>query len=100
MTAEFALAPLEIDNLLAGHPDVAAVLCAGVPDASVGERLHAIVVRRAGATVTEAALRAWAGERIERYKLPDAIHFHDALPLGRTGKADRGAIAALVGRRK
>jgi acyl-CoA synthetase (AMP-forming)/AMP-acid ligase II len=90
------IAPLEVDNLLAAHPDVAAVLCAGVPDASVGERLHAIVVRRPGATVTEAALRAWAGERIERYKLPDAIHFHDALPLGRTGKADRGAVAALI----
>jgi acyl-CoA synthetase (AMP-forming)/AMP-acid ligase II len=67
-----------------------------VPDVSVGERLHAIVVRRPGATVTEVALRAWAGERIERYKLPDAIHFHDALPLGRTGKADRGAVAALI----
>jgi acyl-CoA synthetase (AMP-forming)/AMP-acid ligase II len=90
------IAPLEVDNLIAAHPDVAAVLCAGVPDVSVGERLHAIVVRRPGATVTEAALRAWAGERIERYKLPDAIHFHDALPLGRTGKADRSAVAALI----
>jgi acyl-CoA synthetase (AMP-forming)/AMP-acid ligase II len=94
------IAPLEVDNLLASHPDIAAALCAGVADGAVGERLHAIVVRRAGATVTEAELRAWASERIERYKLPDAIHFHDALPLGRTGKADRGAIAGLVGRPK
>ncbi len=93
------IAPLEVDNLLAAHPDVAAVLCAGVPDEASGERLHAIVVRRPGASVTEAALRAWAGERIERYKLPDTIHFHDALPLGRTGKADRSAVKALVGER-
>jgi len=79
---------------------VSAGLLVGVADGAAGERLHAIVVRRAGATVTEAELRAWASERIERYKLPDAIHFHDALPLGRTGKADRGAIAGLVGRPK
>jgi acyl-coenzyme A synthetase/AMP-(fatty) acid ligase len=90
------IAPLEIDGLLAEHPDVAAALTAGVPDAQVGERLHVVVVARPGAALDEAALRAWAAERIERYKLPDAFHFRDALPLGRTGKADRGAVASLV----
>jgi long-chain acyl-CoA synthetase len=67
-----------------------------VPDPQVGERLHVVVVPRPGTSLNEAALRAWAAERIERYKLPDVIHFRDALPLGRTGKADRGAVAALV----
>jgi long-chain acyl-CoA synthetase len=90
------IAPLEIDGLLAEHPDVAAALTAGVPDAQVGERLHVVVVARPGAALDEVALRAWAAERIERYKLPDAFHFRDALPLGRTGKADRGAVARLV----
>src|SRR4029077_20479434 len=42
------LAPLEIDNLLAEHPDVAAALCAGVPDEPLGEVIHAVVVPRAG----------------------------------------------------
>jgi long-chain acyl-CoA synthetase len=92
------IAPLEIDGLLAEHPDVAAALAAGVPDAQVGERLHVVIVARPGAALDEATLRAWAAERIERYKLPDAFHFRDALPLGRTGKADRGAVAALVSR--
>jgi long-chain acyl-CoA synthetase len=90
------IAPLEIDGLLAEHPDVAAALTAGVPDAHVGERLHVVVVARPGAALDEASLRAWAAERIERYKLPDAFHFRDALPLGRTGKADRGAVVRLV----
>jgi long-chain acyl-CoA synthetase len=90
------IAPLEIDALLSEHPDVSAALAAGVPDPQVGERLHVVVVPRPGTSLNEAALRAWAAERIERYKLPDIIHFRDALPLGRTGKADRGAVAALV----
>ena len=53
------IAPLEIDNLLAGHPDVAAALCAGVPDARLGEVIHAVVVPRNGAALDPAALRAW-----------------------------------------
>jgi long-chain acyl-CoA synthetase len=51
------VAPLEIDNLIAEHPDVAAALCAGVPDERLGEVIHAAVVRRDGATLDAAALR-------------------------------------------
>ena len=90
------IAPLELDNLFGEHPDVAAALTAGVPDSDVGERLHVLVVRRPGASISAAELRIWASARIERYKLPDAIHFRDALPSGRTGKADRGAVVPLV----
>src|ERR1700730_12548564 len=43
------IAPLEIDNLLGEHPDVAAALCAGVPDERLGEVIHAVIVPRAGA---------------------------------------------------
>ena len=43
------IAPLEIDNLLAEHPDIAAALCAGVADERLGEVIHAVVVPRAGA---------------------------------------------------
>src|SRR5262249_23665839 len=50
------IAPLEIDNLLAEHPDVAAALCAGVPDERLGEVIHAVVVPRAGSRLDTAAL--------------------------------------------
>jgi len=87
------IAPLEIDNLLAEHPDVAAALCAGVPDERLGEVIHAVVVARAGARLDGAALREWLLTRTERYKVPDVFHFRDALPAGATGKADRRAVA-------
>lgn len=89
------IAPLEIDNLLASHPEVAGALCAGVPDARLGEAIHAVVVLKPGSRLTPEALRRWASERIERYKLPDAIHVGEALPLGSTGKASRAAVATL-----
>ena len=43
------IAPAEIDALLSSHPDVAAALCAGVPDPRLGEAIHAVVVPKANA---------------------------------------------------
>ncbi len=90
------VSPLELDHLLAEHPDVAAALTAGVPDPMVGERIHALVVPRANASIGETDLRQWIAGRIERFKWPDVYHFGRELPTGRTGKVDRGALREQV----
>jgi len=90
------IAPLEIDNLLAEHPEIAAALCAGVADERLGEVIHAVIVTRAGACLDAAALRDWLLARTERFKVPDVFHFRDALPSGSSGKADRRAGAQLA----
>jgi long-chain acyl-CoA synthetase len=90
------IAPLEIDHLLAEHPDVATALCAGVPDDRLGEVIHAVIVPRAGARLDAAGLRDWLLARTERFKVPDVFYFCDALPSGASGKADRRAVAQLA----
>ena len=90
------IAPAEIDALLSSHPDVAAALCAGVPDPRLGEAIHAVVVPKANAVLDPEGLRRWAAERIERYKVPDAIYVRDALPLGDTGKVRRAGVADIA----
>jgi acyl-CoA synthetase (AMP-forming)/AMP-acid ligase II len=90
------IAPLEIDNLLEQHPDVAAALCAGIPDERLGEVVHAVIVPRAGADLDAVALGDWLLARTERFKVPDVFHFRDVLPSGSSGKADRQAIALLA----
>jgi acyl-CoA synthetase (AMP-forming)/AMP-acid ligase II len=90
------IAPLEIDNLLTEHPDIAAALCAGVADERLGEVIHAVIVTRAGAHLDTSELRAWLLARTERFKVPDVFHFRDALPSGSSGKADRRAVAQLA----
>jgi long-chain acyl-CoA synthetase len=92
------IAPIEIDNLLAEHPDIAAALCAGVADERLGEVVHAVIVTRAGAHLDATALRDWLLARTERFKVPDVFHFRDALPAGASGKADRRAVAQLAAR--
>jgi acyl-CoA synthetase (AMP-forming)/AMP-acid ligase II len=90
------IAPAEIDALLASHPDVAAALCAGVPDGRLGEALHAAVVLTPGATTSPEALRQWLAGRIERFKVPDAIHVCDVLPVGATGKTRRAGVVEIA----
>ena len=92
------VSPLEIEQLFAQHPGVAEVLVTGVPDAILGERIHIMIVPRTGVAADADALRGWAAERLEKFKLPDVFHFGGELPLGRTGKADRGALRELIAR--
>ncbi|HET8995214.1 MAG TPA: long-chain fatty acid--CoA ligase [Acetobacteraceae bacterium] len=94
------VAPLEIDNLLGTHPDIAAALTAGVPDPRLGEALCTVVVPRPGATIDDPALRRWLGERLERFKLPDTLSVEDTLPVGPTGKASRAALRARFAERE
>ena len=90
------ISPLEIEAALVAHPAVEAALAAGVPDNILGERIHLMVVLKRAATATEAELREFAASRLEKFKIPDRIHFVDSLPLGRTGKADRATMRTLL----
>jgi long-chain acyl-CoA synthetase len=90
------IAPLEIDALFAAHPDVKAALTTGVPDPILGETVHVLILIKQGASTTASSLREWAFARVEKFKVPDAIHFVDALPAGVTGKVDRRAAAKIA----
>jgi long-chain acyl-CoA synthetase len=88
--------PVEIEQAVCAHADVAAAMAVGVADAVLGERIHVLVVPRGGVLLDVATLRRHLEPRLERYKHPDAYYVADALPLGRTGKADRGQFKALI----
>ena len=91
------ISPLEIEQVFAMHPAVGEAMATGVPDAVLGERIHVMIVPRPGQRVDETELRAWAAERLEKYKRPETIHFGVELPVGRTGKADRARLRELLG---
>ncbi len=88
------IAPLELERLFASHPSIVDALATGLPDADQGESLHIAVVPKTGVELEARALRRWAAEKMDRHKLPDAIHVTDSLPTGATGKADRKALRA------
>ena len=76
----------EVENAIARHPAVAACAVIGIPDDRWGETVHAVVVAKAGATVTIDELIAHCRELIAGYKCPRSIAIVDTLPLSGAGK--------------
>jgi acyl-CoA synthetase (AMP-forming)/AMP-acid ligase II len=78
--------PIEVESALSEHPDVVDVAVIGVPDERWGETVKAVVVRRPGASLTEAELVSWARDRVAGFKRPRSVDFVDELPRNPTGK--------------
>jgi acyl-CoA synthetase (AMP-forming)/AMP-acid ligase II len=80
--------PSEVESVLAAHPAVQDVAVIGVPDATWGEAVLAVVVLRPSQTASEADVVAWCRERMAGYKRPRSVVFvaeHD-MPRTATGK--------------
>jgi len=90
------ISPLEIEQVFLKHPAVAEAMVTGIPDPVIGERIHILIIPRNAAEPSEDELRSWASQWLEKFKMPDVFHFGTALPLGRTGKADRGRLREIV----
>jgi fatty-acyl-CoA synthase len=78
----------EVENALAGHPDIAEVAVIGRPDEKWGEVPVAIVALGAVARrdLTLAELDDFLTERLARYKHPKVLEVVDALPRNPAGK--------------
>ena len=85
------VAPLEVEQVLLGHPAVADAGVAGLPDPDWGEAVTAFVVLRA--PVDGDQLRAWCRERLEPFKVPKAFHAVERLPRSAGGKLLRDRLA-------
>jgi acyl-CoA synthetase (AMP-forming)/AMP-acid ligase II/acyl carrier protein len=90
------IAPLEIDQALMKHPQVAQAAAFGVPHPRLGEDVAAAVVLHDGATVTPAELREFISEDIASFKVPRRITIVDQLPKGITGKVQRKRLSEAL----
>jgi acyl-CoA synthetase (AMP-forming)/AMP-acid ligase II len=88
------IAPAEVEDVLLAHPAVAAAAVVGLPDEEWGQRIGAVVVRRAGTSVTEAELQEWTRATLRSSRTPDVIAFRPDLPVTETGKLLRREVLA------
>ena len=87
------ISPLEVDAALLGHPSVAEAVCFGVPHTMYGEAVQAAVV--VSGDTDEDAIRAYCGEHLAGFKVPDRVYIIDTMPRTATGKIQRRHIAAM-----
>jgi fatty-acyl-CoA synthase len=88
--------PVEIEELLFGHPAVASAQVIGVPDERMGEELMAWVALREGAELSADDLRTWCRERVSRFKVPRYVKFTDEFPMTVTGKVQKFKMRQLA----
>ena len=78
--------PAEVEAALVEEDDVVDAAVFGLPDERMGQKVHAVVEVRPGASRDPDALRARLGVRLADFKLPRTIEFVDELPREPNGK--------------
>lgn len=77
----------EVESAVSTHPAVAEVAVIGVPSEKWGEAVHAIVVPREGAEISEAEIIEHCKPLIANYKWPRSVTVRqEPLPLSGAGK--------------
>jgi malonyl-CoA/methylmalonyl-CoA synthetase len=88
----FKIGAGEIEGALLEHPAVAEVAVAGRPDADLGERIVAWIVRADGADVAPDTLSDHVAALLTPHKRPREVRFVDALPRNELGKVTKRAL--------
>lgn len=78
---------VEVEGAIYQHPAVQECAVIGIPSDQWGEMVHAVVVPKAGASVTEEEIIAHCRALIAGYKLPRSVQIRtEPLPLSGAGK--------------
>jgi fatty-acyl-CoA synthase len=80
------VASREVEEMIYRLPAVSEVAVIGLPDPKWVEAVTAVVVVKAGHTLTEAEVVAHCNEHMASFKAPKRVVFADALPKNPSGK--------------
>jgi fatty-acyl-CoA synthase len=86
------IASVEVEKVLAAHPDVIEAAVVAVPDERWGERPVAFVTA-ARSEITERELTEFVRARLAHFKAPDRVYF-EAVPKTSTGKIQKHVLRA------
>jgi acyl-CoA synthetase (AMP-forming)/AMP-acid ligase II len=86
------ISSIDLENVAVGCPGVAEAATIGVPHPKWDERPLLVIVRKEGAEVSEADIRAYLADKIAKWWMPDAIEFVDEIPHTATGKIQKTTL--------
>ncbi|MGE5215802.1 MAG: AMP-binding protein [Chloroflexota bacterium] len=94
------ISPMEIDEVLLGHPDVCQAAAFPVPHSTLGEDITALVVLHENAQASEQSLREYLLNRLAEFKVPSRLFIVAQIPTTATGKVSRSQLAAKYERER
>jgi len=81
----FNVYPNEVEDVVAGHPDIVECAAIGIPDEKSGEVVKVFAVST-NPSLDGKAVIDWCRERLTAYKVPKTIEFREELPKTNVGK--------------
>ena len=96
VTGGFNVSPSEVEEALLSHPDIIDAAAVGLPNATGGEDVVAVVVLAPGAELDVNAVREYCRTRLSAYKVPRRIVEVDELPRSLIGKVLRREVRSRL----
>jgi long-chain acyl-CoA synthetase len=82
----------EVETMINQLDGVEQSAIVGIPDEKWGERVHAEVILKPDATMSEEEVIAHCKNYLAGYKIPKSVAFVDSIPLTAVGKVDKVSI--------
>lgn len=92
ITGGFNVSPTEVENVLKQHDSVADCAVVGLPDASGGETVTAVIIPAEGYAIEPEELKEHCRARLTRYKVPRNYYEVEDLPRSMLGKTLRRKV--------
>ena len=91
------ISSIDLESAAIAHPAVAMAAVIGVKHPKWDERPLLFVVCKPGQSVGKPEMLEFLGERVPKWWVPDDVVFLDALPVGGTGKVQKGDLRKQYG---
>jgi len=86
------ISSIDLENATMAHPDIAMAAVIGVKHPKWDERPLLLVVRKPEKTLEKQQVIDFLEERVAKWWIPDEVIFVESLPVGGTGKVQKGDL--------
>ena len=91
------ISSIDLENAAVAHPAVAMAAVIGVKHPKWDERPLLFIVRKPGQALEKQDILDFLASRVAKWWVPDDVVFIDALPVGGTGKVQKGDLRKQYG---
>lgn len=91
------ISSIDLESTAVAHPAVAMAAVIGVKHPKWDERPLLFIVRKPGQELSKEEILAFLAERVAKWWVPDDVVFLESLPVGGTGKVQKGDLRKQYG---